>query len=184
MSNNLSLWWRVWHWSGKYSMDCLHYGSPKELILHYVDHAVLNRGHEAHVHYMCVCMCVSTVKLYMNVYMWSILYRHTWFVCMYVPMHGCTYVCYIHVCAYSYVLVYVCICACMQVSICVRIGVCKYCKIAYKCIYMGYNLWTHMYLSVCIFQWMGTCEFVIFIMHIYIKVGICVHVCVCVCVYT
>lgn len=132
------------------------------------------------MHIVYVCMCVSTVKLYMNVYMWSIFYRHSWFMCMYVPMHGCTYVCYIYiyVCTYSYVFVNACICACMQVSICVHIGVCKYYKIVNKCIYVGYNLWTHMYLSVCIFQWMDACEFVIFIMHIYIQLGICVHVCV------
>lgn len=44
--------------SGKYSMDCLHHGSSKELILHYVDHAVSHRGHEAHAH---VCVYCETV---------------------------------------------------------------------------------------------------------------------------
>lgn len=60
-------------WSGKYSMDCLHHGSSNELILHYVQHAISHRGHEAHAHCVHVHVCVFCETVYECIYVDHIL---------------------------------------------------------------------------------------------------------------
>jgi len=96
--------------------------------------------------YVCMCVCVMSVCVYVCMYVLWIVCMRVWIVCVYVCMCVCMYV-WLYVCVY--VGVYVCMCMyvcmsvyvyvcmnCVYMCICVCVYVCMNCVYACMCVCM------------------------------------------------